>query len=413
MMEKIEWYQEILKLDPDSRAFFPLAQLLRESQQPEKAVEVLRAGLRHSSVFMEARLLLIQILFEQSRSEECAGELSAVTDLLEAYPAFWEVWADSVAGKNRDLALAIRLMVSTVRHPERSLSQILECGLEILQDVRRTFAAPPSVSPQEPEQVAAENPAPQAPVPATPPVPAESVLPAEPLVLAEPSVPVASPVYAVPFVPVSQESPASKPSVPSASVSGLLSEPASAPVADIPVWWEPEDVASPEPPVLPEEKPLAPEPAEEPDEVPATLTGPTEPTEWSEPEAIPEAYRLPRFSEEDDELSDEDLSDYAADDLSEEPTVRTRSMADILAAQGDVVGALEIYQELEAAAPTPEEARELHDSVVALASRVAGNADSGEQAENGLPPYGDTGSQSNLMSLLESLADRLEARARV
>ena len=35
MMEKIEWYQEVLKLDPDSKVFFPLAKLLRDSQQPD------------------------------------------------------------------------------------------------------------------------------------------------------------------------------------------------------------------------------------------------------------------------------------------------------------------------------------------------------------------------------------------
>ena len=79
MMEKIEWYQEVLKLDPDSKVFFPLAKLLRDSQQPDKAIEVLRAGLQHSSVFLEARLLLIQILFEQSRAGECSEELSTVT----------------------------------------------------------------------------------------------------------------------------------------------------------------------------------------------------------------------------------------------------------------------------------------------------------------------------------------------
>ena len=96
-----------------------------------------------------------------------------------------------------------------------------------------------------------------------------------------------------------------------------------------------------------------------------------------------------------------------ADENPEEPTLRTRSMADVLAEQGDIVGALEIYQELEAAAPTPEEARELHDS-------VAGNStEPGEQTEIGEPSYGDVGGQNQLMSLLESLADRLEARARV
>ena len=102
MMEKIEWYQEVLKLDPDSKVFFPLAKLLRDSQQPDKAIQVLRAGLQHSSVFLEARLLLIQILFEQSRAGECSEELSTVTGLLERYPAFWEEKQGSGIGHPAD-----------------------------------------------------------------------------------------------------------------------------------------------------------------------------------------------------------------------------------------------------------------------------------------------------------------------
>ena len=34
MMEKIEWYQEVLKLDPDSKVFFPLAKLLSSRTRP-------------------------------------------------------------------------------------------------------------------------------------------------------------------------------------------------------------------------------------------------------------------------------------------------------------------------------------------------------------------------------------------
>ncbi len=310
MMEKIEWYQEVLKLDPDSKVFFPLAQLLRESRQPEKAIEVLRLGLQHASMFLEARLLLIQLLFEQSRVDECRAELSAVTGLLEHYPAFWEVWADSVAEKNKDLALAIRLMASTIRHPEYSLSLILESGLELLQDVRRTFSAASVKAGKAVTEASSE---------AMPDEPAGENVP-------EPS--------------------------------------ADAPLADADLL-----------------------------ETMLEESAPVEASSFTDEKVFSPAEAA--FPEEP-----------------EEPTLRTRSMADVLAEQGDIAGALEIYQELEAAAPTPDEAGELHDSVVALAARVAGNgAESGEQAENaGEPPYGDMG--NHLMSLLESLADRLEARAR-
>ncbi|MFR0875965.1 MAG: hypothetical protein ACLSHC_16315 [Bilophila wadsworthia] len=71
--------------------------------------------------------------------------------MLERYPAFWEVWAESVSEKNRDLALAIRLMASTIRHPEHSLSLILESGLGILQDVRRSFSSSQSIEASDSE----------------------------------------------------------------------------------------------------------------------------------------------------------------------------------------------------------------------------------------------------------------------
>ena len=342
MMEKIEWYQEVLKLDPDSKVFFPLAKLLRDSQQPDKAIEVLRAGLRHSSVFLEARLLLIQILFEQSRAGECSEELSTVTGLLERYPAFWEVWAESVSEKNRDLALAIRLMASTIRHPEHSLSLILESGLGILQDVRRSFSSPQSTEAWD----------------------------------FEPPCGVSHEETLCTVTPSAQEL--------SSSSSSSSSSSCTVPVEDSSIA-DAELLES----MLEESAPVR----EHPSCVTPFLPNKAKSVHWVDP--------------------DED-SDLMADENPEEPTLRTRSMADVLAEQGDIVGALEIYQELEAAAPTPEEARELHDSVAALVSRMAGNGtEPGEQTEIGEPSYGDVGGQNQLMSLLESLADRLEARARV
>ena len=278
MMEKIEWYQEVLKLDPDSKVFFPLAKLLRDSQQPDKAIEVLRAGLQHSSVFFEARLLLIQILFEQSRAGECSDELSTVTGLLERYPAFWEVWAESVSEKNRDLALAIRLMASTIRHPEHSLSLILESGLGILQDVRRSFSSSQSIEASDSEPCGVSH--------------------EETLCTATPSAQALSSCT----VPVEESSIAD-----AELLESMLEE--SAPVREHPSCVTP------------------------------FLPNKAKSVHWVDP--------------------DED-SDLMADENPEEPTLRTRSMADVLAEQGDIVGG-----------------------------------------------------QNQLMSLLESLADRLEARARV
>lgn len=243
------------------------------------------------------------------------------------------MWAESVSEKNRDLALAIRLMASTIRHPEHSLSLILESGLGILQDVRRSFSSSQSIEASDSE-------------------PPCGVSHEETLCTATPSAQELSSCT----VPVEESSIAD-----AELLESMLEE--SAPVREHPSCVTP------------------------------FLPNKAKSVYWVDP--------------------DED-SDLMADENPEEPTLRTRSMADVLAEQGDIVGALEIYQELEAAAPTPEEARELHDSVAALVSRMAGNStEPGEQTEIGEPSYGDVGGQNQLMSLLESLADRLEARARV
>ena len=58
MMDKIEWYREVLELEPSSKLFFPLARLLVEDGQPEAALETLRRGLERHPEFLEARLFI-------------------------------------------------------------------------------------------------------------------------------------------------------------------------------------------------------------------------------------------------------------------------------------------------------------------------------------------------------------------
>ena len=41
MTEKIEWYKEVLELEPNSKVFFPLARMLAEEQRTDEAVEIL------------------------------------------------------------------------------------------------------------------------------------------------------------------------------------------------------------------------------------------------------------------------------------------------------------------------------------------------------------------------------------
>jgi hypothetical protein len=107
------------------------------------------------------------------------------------------------------------------------------------------------------------------------------------------------------------------------------------------------------------------------------------------------------------EPQDEGVEDEEADEAF---SIRTRSMAEVLAEQGDIAGALDIYHELMQNA-APDEKNSLMARADELALRMtAGLAvDAGRTEEKA---KGAAGESTRLVSLLESLAQRLEARAR-
>lgn len=96
-----------------------------------------------------------------------------------------------------------------------------------------------------------------------------------------------------------------------------------------------------------------------------------------------------------------------------EGNIRTRTMADLLAEQGDYKGALAIYQEL-AAAASGDEAAELEELASAVSAKMRRGGASApakdKRSESGTLP-GPLPGKEKLLSTLEALAERLEARA--
>jgi len=96
------------------------------------------------------------------------------------------------------------------------------------------------------------------------------------------------------------------------------------------------------------------------------------------------------------------------DDTEEPFTLRTKSMADVLAGQSDINGALEIYRELASRAESPEERQEINERITQLSSSQAQAVD----APLPLAPGAVSApGKQRMQHLLESLAERLEARA--
>ena len=140
MNKKIEWYQEVLSLEPGSRVFFPLAKLFVENGQPEDAVNTLRQGLDRHPDYLEARMLLVELLTELERESEVHDQLERVINSLRDYPAFWRGWARSLPQEQRDLSVFLMLVASNLSGDIIKWTDVVFEGIGTLAD--RLVGAP-------------------------------------------------------------------------------------------------------------------------------------------------------------------------------------------------------------------------------------------------------------------------------
>lgn len=91
--------------------------------------------------------------------------------------------------------------------------------------------------------------------------------------------------------------------------------------------------------------------------------------------------------------------------------VCTRSMAEVLAEQGDIVSAIKIYQELESQATNHEEIVSLHARKVELSEMLAQARNVSSFSSSTMNSY-NINHQAEVIAILEALVTRLEKRAR-
>ena len=134
MESKIEWYQEVLSLEPSSRIFFHLARLFVGNGQPEEAVDTLRQGLDRNPDYIEARLLLIELLSREEREDEAREQAAILAEILKRYPAFWRAWSLTLAGGEEDFGVALEFAAAYCSGAPLTWGQIIEHGLKSLLD---------------------------------------------------------------------------------------------------------------------------------------------------------------------------------------------------------------------------------------------------------------------------------------
>lgn len=134
MRQKIEWFQEVLSLEPGSKVFFALGKLFVELGELPNAVSTLRQGLDRHPDFMEARLLLVQLLARLDRLDEAFDELNPIIDPLKAYPDFWSVWAKAVSGDRREFSVFLMIVASHLAGAPIRWTDVVLDGLNTMAD---------------------------------------------------------------------------------------------------------------------------------------------------------------------------------------------------------------------------------------------------------------------------------------
>lgn len=150
MEKKIEWYQEVLSLEPGSKVFFPLAQLFVETGHFEDAVTTLIQGLDRHPNFLEARMLLVQLLSDLNREGEVHEHLRCVIEPLSKHPSFWRAWAKSLPAEERDVAVFLMLVASNLSGEKIGWTDVVFEGMSSLSD--RLVGAPLPAPSKDKEQ---------------------------------------------------------------------------------------------------------------------------------------------------------------------------------------------------------------------------------------------------------------------
>ena len=486
MTEKIEWYKEVLELEPNSKVFFPLARMLANEGATEEAIDIIEKGLVRHPEFLEARLYCIELLHKCGRVEACQAHVERLSKMLSAYGEFWRAWASCIAAMkesgSEDTAAALRFLAANFLHGPISLNKIIEEGLAAVLGEKRpgeaaqaAMVAPaPAVAPEAvaasataaPETAAAaaaaglaagaamaaadelpieEEPAPQAAsLDDDLPGMADAAPVADELPLVEEPAPQAAPLDddllgMTDAAPVADELPVVEEPAPQAASldDDLLGMTDAAPVADeLPVVEEPApQAASLDDDLLAMTDAAPDDDSSVMDEADALLT---DESFFTEDAASADGDDDNMFADLDETLEAEDLPDLDAapmmmdaepaasapteaaampdeeqdtPDAEETPqetfSIRTRSMAEVLAEQGDIQGALEIYQELAQTAEGAEK-DELSQRIITLQARLGGAVPTPAVEE--APAKAPTGKEQ-VLSVLTSLAKGLENRA--
>jgi tetratricopeptide (TPR) repeat protein len=354
MQEKIKLYEEMLALEPGSKFFFPLAKMLMARKEYERARKVINQGLSVHPEFMEARLLLLDVLGLLGEDDTAQEETASIVQLLSRYQGFWKSWEALLGAKgDRDGLVAMRVFRGAMQGTPLRWVDILEQGCDQMLNV----PAPAGESGLE-DQVSDEDVSGEE---------AERDMAGGDLQDALQEMPPVA--VAAEFVSESESMSRAESATSDFELSGQL----------------PTDRESTIPMTQDEQK-----------------------------EAITRSSALSGILETPGG-GDEPDSDLDADEvetISIDPDVRTRTMADLLMEQEEYGQALDIYEGLWEIYPPGPERQGLEKLMETARKKLAGDMNSMRTEEKTEQPQDEDSEKDEIVKTLSALADRLEERAR-
>jgi len=348
--DRIDFYEQVLELEPGSKLFYTLARLYCEHDHLEKAQAVLESGLEKHPEHMQARLLLASVMERAGNSSAARGVYREIFDRVLDSPEFWSGLAAAFKEEGRDEpALAAAFLSSWISDHSLTWSRVFQNGLDHLKKshVPETPPAEPAPAHPHPEPEPDES----DPEPDTGPANDTSRdFSLEPLDSEDTQIPGEEAAHEAPLESMDAVEEDAQPE---------------ASHEDFPELSEPQKA-----------------PEEEPDAVEHEMEHAT--TQAGEDAPLhEEANQHDELQEiEPDSIAGEEEFDdpEEVEDIKFEDDARTRSMADLLAAQEEYQKALDIYRELWVRSLPGPERLELESIISGLQQTLGLDHDSRDQS---------------------------------
>ena len=150
--DRIEFYEQVLELEPGSKLFYTLARLYYDRGDLKKAQKVLESGLEKHPEHMQARLLLASVMERSGDLSAAQGVYREIFDKVFNHPEFWSGLASAFRKEGRhEPALAASFLSSWISDHTLTWSRVFQNGLDSLKKNHAPESSPDKLGPAQPE----------------------------------------------------------------------------------------------------------------------------------------------------------------------------------------------------------------------------------------------------------------------